>query len=119
MQSFFGALGITLFGMLRFGLLLIVELVLAMLIYVYLALYDLETFGYLVRQAGKVLNMLWGQVDVLFSEAVANQAYATVIGELGPKSILLLIIGLVVGAIFRFLVWLAAQPFKRREPIRV
>ena len=50
-----------------------------------------------MRHAGKVLNVLWQQMDLLFTEATANQAYATVVGELGPKSILLLLIGLGVG----------------------
>ncbi len=84
--------------------LLIVELVVAMLVYVYLALYNLELFGSLVRVARDVLNIMIDQMEYFFP-AQTNTAYATLIGELGPKSILLLLIGLTVGAIIRMLGW--------------
>jgi len=88
----------------RFALLVVVELIAAMLVYIYLALYSLETFGYLVRLSRGVLNVLLDPMELIFP-AAATTAYATLVGELGPKSILLLLIGLLVSAGMRFGAW--------------
>jgi hypothetical protein len=93
-------------------LLLIVELVTAMLIYIYLNLYHLDTFGTLVRLAKAVLDTVLAQMEQL-SPASANAAYATLVGELGPKSILLLLIGLVAGVVVRFIVRLLRRLISR------
>jgi hypothetical protein len=93
-------------------LLLILELVAAMLVYIYLNLFHLDTFGTLVRFAKYVLDALLGQMEI-WAPASANTAYATLVGELGPKSILLLLIGLVTGAIVRFLVRLLSRVVSR------
>ena len=82
--------------------LLVVELVAAMLVYIYLNLYSLETFGNLVRLARDVLDVFREQLEY-WLPAAANQAYATLLGELGPKSILLLLIGLVTATVIRSL----------------
>jgi len=95
-----------------FVLLLMVELVCAMLAYIYLALYDIELFGYLVRLSRDVLNLIASSIEPLFPGS-ANQAYATLIGEFSPKSILLLLIGLVMGAVVRLVVWSIARMFRR------
>lgn len=93
-------------------LLLVVELLATMLVYIYLNLYHLSTFGYLVRLSRSVLDVLTGQLDYWLPVS-ANVAYATLIGELGPKSILLLMLGLltatVIRAIARGIVRLAAR----------
>lgn len=81
-------------------LLLVVELVATMLVYIYLNLYHLSTFGYLVRLSRSVLDVLTGQLEYWLPVS-ANVAYATLIGELGPKSILLLMLGLVTATIVR------------------
>ena len=80
--------------------LLVIELVATMLIYIYLNLFHLSTFGYLVRLSRSVLDVLTGQLDY-WSPVTANAAYATLIGELGPKSILLLMLGLVTATVIR------------------
>lgn len=80
--------------------LLLVELVVTMLVYIALNIYSLNLFGTLVRFARSVLDLMTGLVDRLLPGA-ANTAYATLFGELGPKSILLLLIGLVVAAVIR------------------
>jgi len=85
--------------------LLIFELITAMLVYIYMASYDLQTFGYLVRLSRDLLDFIAGMIDTFFAASSANQAYGTLIGELGPKSMLLLLIGLAVGAITRFAAW--------------
>ena len=80
--------------------LLVIELISTMLIYIYLNLYHLSTFGYLVRLARYVLDVLTGQLEYWLPVS-ANSAYATLIGELGPKSILLLILGLLTATVIR------------------
>jgi hypothetical protein len=83
-----------------------------MLVYMYLNFYHIETFGHLVRLARYPLDVIGAQVEY-WLPASANSAYATLIGEMGPKSILLLILGLIVAAIIRFLVHLAASLTKQ------
>lgn len=80
--------------------LLVVELVLTMVVYTYLNLKFLDTFGYLVRLSRSVLDAL-SSLLVYLLPGQANAAYATLLGELGPKAILLLLIGLVVATIVR------------------
>ncbi len=84
-------------------LMLIVELVLTMLVYTSLNLYSFEFFGQLVRFAATLLEILAASVERLFAGS-ANAAYASLFGELGPNSILLLLIGLVVASIVRLVV---------------
>ncbi|MEL6873714.1 MAG: hypothetical protein AAFO62_13175 [Pseudomonadota bacterium] len=101
---FTSAIFATLLAIIRFTALLILELVVAILIYSYLALYHTELFGFLARQASVVFDQL-AQIIVASFPATADQAYATAFGELAPKSMLLLMIGLAVGAIMRFVAW--------------
>jgi hypothetical protein len=93
--------------------LLVIELVAAMLAYIYLNLYHLETFGGLVRLARDLLDIFRGQFEYWLPTA-ANQAYATLLGELGPKSILLLLIGLLTATVIRSLARaLSGGPLRR------
>ena len=80
--------------------LLLLELVLTILVYTGLNLYSLNLFGALVRFAQSVQDLMRLIVERLIPGA-ANAAYATLFGELGPKAILLLLIGLVVAALVR------------------
>ncbi len=82
--------------------LLIVELVLTILVYTGLNVYSFELFGQLVRFSGAVLETMAGLVERFFSGS-SNTAYASLFGELGPKSMLLLLTGLVVAAVVRLL----------------
>lgn len=86
--------------------LLIIELVLTVFVYTGLNVYSFEFFGQLVRFSGAVLEAMSGLVERFFA-ASANTAYASLFGELGPKSMLLLLIGLVVAAVLRVVVNLA------------
>jgi hypothetical protein len=79
---------------------LLLELVLTMLIYSGLNYYSLNLFGGLVGFAGSVLETLRWLIGK-FIPGMANIANATLFGELGPKAILLLLIGLVVAALLR------------------
>ncbi len=94
-------------------LLLVVELLAAMLVYIYLNVYHLATFGYLVRLARSVQDVLAAQLDYWLPKS-SNVVYATLIGELGPKSILLLLIGLLSAFIVRSLVRLVRRYLRRR-----
>ena len=87
---------------------LILELVLTMLVYSGLNIYSLNFFGMLVRGARSVLDIMTAVVERVLPGS-ANTAYATLFGELGPKSILLLLIGLIVAAIVRSVVGLVAS----------
>lgn len=80
--------------------LLIIELVLTLLVYIGLNNSSLELFGWLVRMAGSVLEVIVSLFERLFAGS-ANAAYASVFGELGPKAMLLLLIGLGVAAVVR------------------
>jgi hypothetical protein len=95
------------------SLLLLVELTTAMLVYIYLNLYHLATFGYLVRLARSVLDVLTGQLDYWLPKS-SNVVYATLVGELGPKSILLLLIGLLSAFVVRSLARLVRRFVRRR-----
>jgi hypothetical protein len=81
-------------------LLLLIELISTMLIYMYLNFYHIDTFGHLVRLARYPLDLIGMQMEY-WLPASANTAYATLIGELGPKSFMLLTLGLIVAAIIR------------------
>ncbi|NJM33560.1 MAG: hypothetical protein HC850_01375 [Rhodomicrobium sp.] len=84
---------------------LIVEVLAAMLGYMYLNLYHIETFGQLIRVARQLLNAFAVQLERI-SPDLATQAYATLLGELGPKAVLLLFIGLGVSMVIRVLIWM-------------
>lgn len=92
---------------------LIVEVFVTMLVYTLLNLYALNWFGWLVRLSSSVLDGMKALLMMLMP-GLANQAYATLFGELGPKAILLLLIGLVVAAILRSLLELTGLGGHRR-----
>lgn len=83
---------------------LVAEVLVAMAAYMYLNLHHLEFFGYLISLCRTLLNEFAIHLE-RFSPDLANRAYATLLGELGPKSILLLFIGLTVSMFIRFLIW--------------
>ncbi len=109
--SFLAGIASTLVALLWFGALVIFELFAAMVVYIYLALYSREWFGYLIGLSRDALNFFIDNLTALFPDT-ANAAYATVVGELAPKAMLLLLIGLVVGAIIRFAAWLVTRLLK-------
>ena len=102
----------TLIALVQSAAMVVLELALAVMIYVYLALYDLETFGWLVRASKGILDSAIGWMEALMP-TLSNTAYATLLGELGPKAMLLLLVGLTVGAVIRFIAWLIATLLRR------
>ena len=87
---------------------LIIEILVAMLAYIYLNLYHMDTFGYLIRKSRYMLDLLARSLERLSPE-LAESAYATLLGELGPKAFLLLVMGLVAGTLVRFVMWLIGR----------
>lgn len=85
--------------------LLVVELIMTVLVYSMLNIYQFELFGRLVRFAGSVLETMSEFVARFFADS-ADTAYASLFGELGPKSMLLLLIGLAVAAVMRLVLGL-------------
>ncbi len=83
---------------------LIVEVLLAMVTYMYLNLNHPLTFGWLTSIARELLNSFTTYLEQVSPE-LATRAFATLLGELGPKSVLLLLIGLLVSAIARLIIW--------------
>ena len=100
-----------------FVLYLILEVLIAMLVYMYINLYHPRTFGWLIGFARNVLNSFTTYLEQL-SPDFANRAYATVLGELGPKSVLLLLIGLAVSALARIVIS-SVRASLGRAPARV
>jgi hypothetical protein len=94
------AIGSALGAIVATVVLLIIELVLTILVYTGLNVYSFDLFGRLVRFAGAVLEVMSALVDRVLSGS-SSTAYASLFGELGPKSMLLLLIGLVVAAFVR------------------
>jgi len=108
MSVFFKSLFVLLSMITILVLYVVVEVVLAMFAYMYLALNHVETFGTLISYSRDVLNLFANQLEQ-FSPELANRAYTTLLGELGPKSILLLLIGLTVSALGRLVSWLVRR----------
>jgi hypothetical protein len=91
----------------------LIEVVVTMVAYMYLALNHVQTFGHLVAFSRDVLNLFANQLEH-WAPDLATQAYTTLLGELGPKSILLLLIGLIVSALGRLATWSARRWFYGR-----
>jgi hypothetical protein len=103
----------TVLAVVSVSVLLLVELITAMLVYIYLNLYHIATFGYFVRLARSVLDVMAWQLDYWLPKS-SNVVYATLIGELGPKSILLLLVGLLSSFVIRSLARLVRRFLNRR-----
>lgn len=106
--SFIGAIGSLVMAIVTSVLLVFIELMAALFSYFYLAIFEREWFGTLIGYSREVLNFSIGQIELWFP-AFTNAANATLIGELAPKSMLLLLIGLVVGAVIRLLLWMVTR----------
>jgi hypothetical protein len=107
----------TFFFAILFVAYLFIEVLAAMAAYMYLNLSHTDTFGYLVGLAQQVLSVFTTYFVQLYPE-LANHAFATILGEMGPKSILLLIMGLVVSAIARLLIWTIAKSFEGARAVK-
>jgi hypothetical protein len=100
----------TLVFLVLFVFYLIVEVLLAMVTYMYLNLNHPLTFGWLTSIAGELLNAFTTYLQQISPE-LAKRAYASLLGELGAKSVLLLLLGLLVSALARLIIWLVRRAF--------
>jgi hypothetical protein len=82
---------------------LVVEMAVSMLAYAYLNLYQINTFGYLIRLSRNLLTTMQTAFETYVPQ-YADRAYATLLGEIGPKSILLLFLGLAASTLIRLTV---------------
>ncbi len=96
---------------------LFVEVFAAMAAYMYLNLSHTSTFGYLVGLSQKILSIFTTYFVQLYPD-LANRAFATILGEMGPKSILLLVLGLVVSTVVRLTIWMIAKSFEGARAVR-
>ena len=110
MKTFATFIGVVL----RTAVMVVLELFAALLIYMYLAVYNRELFASLIQFSDWVLNTSIKPTLALFPK-LEGQAYLTLVGELAPKAMLLLLIGLTVGAVFRLLGWLLSAMLFRES----
>jgi hypothetical protein len=96
---------------------LIIEIFAAMLAYIYLDLYHRELFGNLVGIAREILISFTQHLTNIAPE-FANQANTSLLGEFGPKAILLLVIGLLVSAVLRSLTMIIFKGMDNMRPRR-
>lgn len=90
---------------------LVVELLVSMLAYAYLNLYQINTFGYLIRLSRNLLTTMQTLFET-YAPGLADRAYATLLGEIGPKSILLLFLGLAGSMLIRFIMFALHKAFE-------
>jgi hypothetical protein len=91
---------------------LVVEMLAAMLAYAYLNIYQIDTFGYLIKLSRNLLTTMLVFFEAYAPPDLANRAYATLLGEIGPKSLMLLFLGLAVSTVIRLLVWVIHRSFE-------
>ena len=95
---------------------LVVEMFVAMLAYAYLNIYQIDTFGYLIKLSRNFLSTIQTLFESYATPELANRAYATLLGEIGPKSIMLLFLGLAVSMMIRFIMWALHKAFEGLRP---
>ncbi|MEO1329777.1 MAG: hypothetical protein AAFW46_08945 [Pseudomonadota bacterium] len=91
---------------------LVFEIVLAFAVYMWLAINHEDLFGWMVQQAGGVLRWAAERIEVSYPD-FAVQAYGTLLGELGPKAVLLLFLGLLASGIIRLVRWIVYGMIRR------
>ena len=92
------------------------EMFVAMLAYYYLNIYQIDTFGYLIKLSRNFLSMIQTLFESYATPELANRAYATLLDEIAPKSILLLFLGLAVSMLIRFTMWALRKAFEKLRP---
>lgn len=87
---------------------LLLEVLLAMSLYIFLNLQAPGLFASLVGWSRDMLNML---LDFLQGAAprLAAQGDVSLFGELGPKAFLLLVLGLFASGVIRFFAWMVRR----------
>lgn len=83
---------------------LILEVLLAMAVYIYLNLNHPTFFGSLVQYARTGLEALNDGLNAA-APGFATQANASLLGEFAPKAFLLLVLGLFASGVIRMIAW--------------
>lgn len=93
---------------------LVLEVMLAMVLYVYLDLNHREFFGVLVGWARDGMNALLAALEGASGDlyAAANQSLA---GEVAAKAFLLLVLGLFASGVIRMLAWSVRRVLRPRD----
>lgn len=112
MNGGMGFLLYVLWSVVALAVTLVLEVLLAMALYIYLDLNHRDFFGWLVVQARNAMN---GLLDALSAYPEMFQAANTSLaGEFAAKAFLLLFLGLFASGFIRMVVWLVARLFRRR-----
>ncbi len=98
----------TLFGTLVF------EVVLAMLLFTYLAFNHIDLFGGMVNVAQQLLSWVIVMLRAVFPD-LQNEIMGGAVGGLDPRDFLLLILGLLASGVIRMLVWFFRSMFSREH----
>ncbi|MEL6977069.1 MAG: hypothetical protein AAGM38_00115 [Pseudomonadota bacterium] len=93
---------------------LVLEVMLAMLLYVYLDLNHREFFGVLVSWARDGMNFLLNSLQGASAE-LYNAANQSLAGEVAAKAFLLLVLGLFASGVIRMLAWSVRRVLRARE----
>lgn len=87
-----------------FTAIVFLEVIATFVAYILLRGTDESFFSSLVTFSRDFLNMFASTLET-FLPSIAHKANSTLLGELSPKAVLLLLVGLSVGAILRFVFW--------------
>lgn len=93
---------------------LVIEVMLAMVLYIYLDLNHRDFFGVLVGWARSAMNEL---LELLRGSSVElyNAANQSLAGEVAAKAFLLLVLGLFASGVIRMLAWSVRRMLRGRE----
>ncbi len=87
-----------------FTAIVFLEVIATFIAYILLRGTDDSFFSSLVSFSRSVLDLFATTLE-RFLPSIAHKANATLLGELSPKAVLLLLVGLSVGALLRFIFW--------------
>lgn len=90
---------------------LVLEILLAVSLYIYLDIVHRDLFAQLVVWADGVLASLTELLRGYWPE-LATQASASLLGDFAPKAFLLLVIGLFASGVIRFFAWMVRHALR-------
>ena len=104
--------GRALLGILLTFVTLIFEILLAFALYMWLSIAQPTLFASLVQASGTALRWIDDALRAGFPEFTV-QAYGTLLGELAPKAVLLLFLGLLASGLIRLIRWIVLGMMRR------
>lgn len=91
---------------------LIFEVILAMLLFTYVAINHIDLFGGMVNISQQLLAWVVEMLRVVFP-SYQNEIMGGAVGGLDPRDFLLLILGLLASGVIRMIVWFVRSLFSR------